>query len=808
MKRQKGTVLTLLVLLVVLLASASSTWAQSGAPTVVSYQGQVTVGGVPYDGTGYLKFAIVNAAGDTSYWSNDGTSSAGDEPTDAVALTVSNGLFSVLLGDTALANMGALPASAFDGADRTLRVWFSSDGSAFTQLSPDRRIAAVPYALQAEEANNADTVDGYHASDLLGGGGWSLTGNASTDPATNFLGTTDNQALEVRVNDARVLRLEPNATSPNRIGGYSGNWLTPGVYGGIIAGGGESGHLNRVTDSYGIVGGGHSNQAGDDDGTTVDAAGATVAGGWDNAASALGSVVGGGVGNQAADGGYSVIGGGSGNNTSGEYATIGGGHDNNTSGECATIAGGYGNIASEYATTIAGGEGNIATGVAAVAAGWHNTASGDSSTIAGGSTSTADGAYATVAGGELNLANGNYAFAAGRRAQAVLEGCFVWGDSTDADVACTLADQFVARATGGVSFDTGANPFQINGDFRVEPNAYSPNLIGGYSGNWVEDGTFGAVIAGGGQSGSLNRVVDHMGVVGGGQNNQAGSDDDEVGNNTFATVSGGVDNTASGTYGTIAGGTLNDASGDASAIGGGEGNTASGDHPTVAGGFYNTASGLSSIGGGRDNVVSHNFGTVGGGGWNQVTNTYGTVAGGGYNMASGYASAVGGGDHNTAGGQYATVPGGLEAQATHYGEMAYASGQFGTPGDAQASVYVLRRELTMAAGSWHDLFLDGSGISQRITIAAGRTVTFDILIAGRTEAGESAGYRIEGVIENVGGTTALVGTPTITVLGEDDAAWDVQVIASDADDALLPQVQGNGQTIRWVATANTAEVAW
>jgi hypothetical protein len=31
-------------------------------------------------------------------------------------------------------------------------------------LSPDRRIAAVPYALQAEEAANADTVDGEHAN--------------------------------------------------------------------------------------------------------------------------------------------------------------------------------------------------------------------------------------------------------------------------------------------------------------------------------------------------------------------------------------------------------------------------------------------------------------------------------------------------------------------------------------------------------------------------------------------------------------------------------------------------------------------
>jgi N-acetylneuraminic acid mutarotase len=137
---------------------------QSGAPTVVSYQGQVTVGGSPYSGTGYFKFAIVNAAGDATYWSNDGTSENGGEPTNGTPLPVSNGLFNALLGDTSLTNMTQpLAASVFNGTERYLRVWFSSDNVNFQLLSPDRRIAAVPYALQAQEAANADTVDGQHA---------------------------------------------------------------------------------------------------------------------------------------------------------------------------------------------------------------------------------------------------------------------------------------------------------------------------------------------------------------------------------------------------------------------------------------------------------------------------------------------------------------------------------------------------------------------------------------------------------------------------------------------------------------------
>jgi hypothetical protein len=124
----------------------------------------VTVGGSAYTGTGYFKFAVVNAAGNAATWSNDGSKTDGTEPTAAVTLTVTSGLFSVLLGDTSLANMTALPASAFSDPNRHLRVWFSSDGATFTLLNPDRRIAAVPYALQAQEALNADTLDGQHAS--------------------------------------------------------------------------------------------------------------------------------------------------------------------------------------------------------------------------------------------------------------------------------------------------------------------------------------------------------------------------------------------------------------------------------------------------------------------------------------------------------------------------------------------------------------------------------------------------------------------------------------------------------------------
>ena len=143
------------------LFSVSLAMAQGGAPSVVSYQGYVTVSGIAYNGTGYFKFAVVDAAGTTSYWSNNGTSTNGGAPTSAVALTVSSGLFNVLLGDTTLTNMTQpLTATVFSATNRYLRVWFStSAGGTYTLLSPDRAFASVPYALQAEKVKDvANTI--------------------------------------------------------------------------------------------------------------------------------------------------------------------------------------------------------------------------------------------------------------------------------------------------------------------------------------------------------------------------------------------------------------------------------------------------------------------------------------------------------------------------------------------------------------------------------------------------------------------------------------------------------------------------
>ncbi len=167
---------------------------------------------------------------------------------------------------------------------------------------------------------------------------WSLTGNAGTTPGTNFVGTTDNQPLELKVNAARAFRLEPTLTSPNVIGGHPANFVVAGVVGATIAGGGNAGQPNRVSDHHGTIGGGYLNLAGD------------LAGSVDDR----------------------------------EFSTVGGGISNNATGSSATIAGGSGNTASGTVATVGGGTGNVASGL--------------NGTVPGGNSNTAGGSYSFAAG--------------------------------------------------------------------------------------------------------------------------------------------------------------------------------------------------------------------------------------------------------------------------------------------------------------------------------------------------------------------------------------------------------------------------
>jgi trimeric autotransporter adhesin len=323
---------------------------------------------------------------------------------------------------------------------------------------------------------------------------WRLGGNAGTAPGTDFIGTTDNVALELKVNGARAFRLEPNATSPSVIGGYAGNAVTSGVLGASIGGGGSSLNINRVAYDYGTVAGGSNNLAGYSSavggGNTNTAIGnyATVGGGISNFAGSSWATVGGGNSNKAgADAGgksFATVGGGGMNNAEGEYSTIGGGQSNQASGGNCTVGGGQGNSAAVDWCTVGGGQNNQAVHfLATVGGGGGNSALGFVSTVCGGGSNTASGYYASVCGGSGNTAAGDYCFAAGFHAKidAAHDGTFLFSDSNDIAFNSAAANEFAARATGGVRFVTA-----INGTTGV-PTAGVQVAAGGTSWSSISD---------------------------------------------------------------------------------------------------------------------------------------------------------------------------------------------------------------------------------------------------------------------------------------------------------------------------------
>ena len=263
---------------------------------------------------------------------------------------------------------------------------FNGDGAGLTNLT----------------AVNSTALNGLGAIDF-----WQTAGNTGTTAGSNFLGTTDSQPLEMKVNGARVMRFDLNF---NIIGGDPGNSATGGAYSSTIAGGGTAGLV--------------SGQPGN------------------NSISAYASTIGGGAANTIQN--------------DDDYSTVAGGALNAImfNAEQSTISGGYGNTVQANArfSTVGGGVGNsISTNgsQSVIGGGTYNASSARSATIGGGNQNSVTGDYGTVPGGDFNVANTN-SFAAGHRAQANYQGDFVWADSTEADFFSTARDQFLIRASGGV----------------------------------------------------------------------------------------------------------------------------------------------------------------------------------------------------------------------------------------------------------------------------------------------------------------------------------------------------------------------
>ena len=70
----------------------------------------------------------------------------------------------------------------------------------------------------------------------------------------------------------------------------------------------------------------------------------------------------------------------------------------------------------------------------------------------------------------------------------------------------------------------------------------------------------------------------------------------------------------------------------------------------------------------------------------------------------------------------------------------------------------------------------------------------------------SATYQFRGRIENSGGATLFPAAPALSLFHEDVALWNAQVIADNANDALVVRVTGSvAAPIRRGATVRTTE---
>lgn len=263
----------------------------------------------------------------TTYWSNDGTSSAGSEPTSAVNAPVSEGLFTLKLGDSTLANMTALPGGLFQQDNLRVRLWFNDGVSGLAVLSPTQPLTATPYASYASAARGVTTES--------------------------------NQPVQLTINGSPVLRITA-ANDPvaghtvNLVGGSAANIISNGYVGGFIGGGGSSIYPNRVGGNYASVIGGVLNTASGLVSTAM-GNGATASGDYSTAMGFYTSA----SANYSTAMGNTTIASGSGSTAMGLYTTASGG----------------------YSTTM--GRNTTASGYSSTAMGYYTSASGESSTAIG-----------------------------------------------------------------------------------------------------------------------------------------------------------------------------------------------------------------------------------------------------------------------------------------------------------------------------------------------------------------------------------------------------------------------------------------
>ncbi len=179
----------------------------------------------------------------------------------------------------------------------------------------------------------------------------------------------------------------------------------------LLGGGGDGVSINNITDIYGTIAGGFSNQVGDNNGTTDDRGYGTIAGGSGNNAKGEYSTIGGGQGNHA-NNMQSIIAGGKNNVIDGDYGSIIGGNYNEIKRNISRGGSDYGTIGGGFENKIVLSPGYflvptiedipstaIMPQYCSILGGYQNCAHGHYSSIGGGVLNHAVGVYSTIPGG-------------------------------------------------------------------------------------------------------------------------------------------------------------------------------------------------------------------------------------------------------------------------------------------------------------------------------------------------------------------------------------------------------------------------
>lgn len=226
---------------------------------------------------------------------------------------------------------------------------------------------------------------------------------------------------------------------------------------------------------------------------------------------------------------------------------------------------------------------------------------------------------------------------------------------------------------------------------------------------------------------------------------------------------------------------------------------ATGTRAVISGGGSNTSSATESVvAGGTTNVASANYASVGGGTTNTASAVEAVVCGGSNNTASGIDSVV-------AGGKFGTTRGITGAFA--FAGVAAALGQ------TQFEYFVLRAVTAAITATRLTVDAAAAAAANGVTPPNSSLYAFSGIVAGRdTVTNDVSVWKIEGVLKRgaAAANTALVGTPTITLI-QQDAAMAAAAVAITADTTLgqlnVTVTPHSANSTRWVAKIETTEIA-